>query len=122
MIKSVVHFRTLDPASKPDPSPARTYLFFGQPGEFFAVHEITAPPSFDHILPIIIDDPDVAQSAFPVATLLRVPGTDNWSSRLSSGEIAVADFPESTGPDGRQGFRSKIVACEEIFFDDQFLK
>jgi hypothetical protein len=121
-IKSVVHFRTLDPATKPDPSAGRRYLFFGQPGQFFAVHEITAAPSFDHILPIIIDAPDVAQSAFPTATPLRIPGKDNKSSRLTSGETADADFPEAIGPDGQKGVRSKIIAGDEIFFDDQFLK
>ena len=72
-IKSVVHFKTLDAASKPDPARAADTLFFGRPGEFFAVHEITAPPSFDHILPITIDDPDVAQSAFPAATAVQYP-------------------------------------------------
>ena len=59
---------------------------------------------------------------FPVATPLRIPGKDNKSSRLTSGETADADFPEATGPDGQQGVRSKIVAGDEIFFDDQFLK
>jgi len=121
-IKSVVHFKTLDATSKPDPSARRRYLFFGRPGEFFAVHEITARPSFDHILPITIDDPDVAQLAFPAATAVRVPGKDNRSSRLTSGETADADFLEATAPDGQNGFRSNIVAGDEIFFDDQFVK
>lgn len=49
-IKSVVYFQKLDPSStRPT---ALTYLFFGEHGEYWLAHLITAQPDFDQILSV----------------------------------------------------------------------
>ena len=120
-VKKVVRFAELDPSTKPDSSAGRRYLCFGLAGELFAVHEITSRPSFDQVIAITIDDPEIAKQSFPTATPLRLSGKDDQASRLKPEEVADAHLPEAIGPNGESGVGTKIVAGDEVFFDDAFL-
>lgn len=127
-VERIVHLTQLDPQTATDPAAGRRYLCFGTPGELFAVHEITTSPSFDQVIPVRIDarDSAVGDLAFPTATPLRLPGTDDEAGRLVSGEITDAHFPEAfpqaAAPGGERGVRTTIVAGDEIFFDSSFLQ
>lgn len=118
-VEGVVHTAELDPATPKDPDAGRRYLCFGQPGEFFAIHEITGAPNFDQIIELDLGDAD--KLSLPVAQPLRVPGEDTPDGRLRDGNAADGELPEAVGPNGEHGVRTTITARKEVFFDDTFL-
>ena len=119
-VESVVHIAELDPATPTDPGAGRRYLCFGQPGEFFAVHEITGAPNFDQI--IEVDLGEAGKLSLPIARPLRVPGDDKRiDGRLRDGESADAELPQTEGPNGG-GVHTTVTAGKEVFFDDTFLQ
>ncbi|HTQ19832.1 hypothetical protein, partial [Mycobacterium sp.] len=118
-VENVVHSAELDPATPKDPDAGRRYLCFGQPGEFFALHEITGAPNFDQIIEIGLGNGD--KLSLPVARPLRVPGEDTPDGRLRDGEIAKAELLQGDGHAG-EGTRLTITAAKEVFFDDTFLQ
>jgi hypothetical protein len=118
-VESVVHIAELDPATPKDPDAGRRYLCFGQPGEFFALHEITGAPSFDHI--IEIDLGAAGNLSLPIARPLRVPGEDTPDGRLQVGESADAELLQTDGSNG-EAVHTTITAGKKVFFDATFLK
>jgi hypothetical protein len=117
-VENVVHTAELNPDTPKDPGAGRRYLCFGEPGEFFALHEITGAPSFDQIIEISLDGGDVS---LPVARPLRASGEDTPDGRLRDGERATAELLPGDGG-AAEGRQLTITAGKEVFFDDAFLQ
>ena len=121
-VEKVVYSQKLDPNTKAA-TDGRHYLCFGQPGEFFAAHEITSAPSFDQIIAITISGEEAAaQVAGLEARLMTVPGADDAKSRLQAGENAEAVFLVNPMTRLAHELTASITVGDEIFFDDRFLE
>jgi len=119
-VRRVVYTQKLDPNTRADEG--RHYVCFGHDGEFFAVHQINAAPSFDQIIAADITDQNVIGEAGSAAMLVTLPGADVADSRWSAGETAEAKVRVRPGTRGERVLSAEVTAGTEVFFDDRFLQ
>ena len=127
-VERVVAFAELDVDAEPAPDRELTYLCFGRGDELYLVHEITARPSFDHVLSArLVPDSgtdqagrrladEVAGRGFDVAVPVRFRGrTDTPQSRLTAPETVEGFFFRSIGPGGVHGFLVQVETQRELY-------
>lgn len=86
-VDQIYHFRKFE--SSRSALPELQYLLFGEPGDLFVAHLITAPPDFDHVLSV--KPAGIPPSTGQSAALLRVLQKKNLlEQRLSEGESIQA--------------------------------
>jgi hypothetical protein len=129
-VRQIVGFSELDVDGSPAEDAELAYLCFGRAGRLHLVHEITARPSFDHVLTArLLPDTvtnqagqaqpdDVRTRGFEVAQPVRVSGRrDTPADRLSPGETVEGLFFRSTSSAGAHGFRVQIEVGREIYLE-----
>jgi hypothetical protein len=119
-VKRVVYTQKLDPNNPA--GEGRHYVCFGHDGEFFAVHQITAAPSFDQIIAADIADQNVIGEAGSAPMVVTLPGVDAADSRWSTGETVEAKVRVQPGTRGEHVLDTEVTAGPEVFFDDRFLQ
>ncbi|MGK5114450.1 hypothetical protein [Geodermatophilus sp. CPCC 205506] len=124
----VVHFSELV-EREPAPDAELRYLCFGPAGRLHLVHEITARPSFDHVLIARIVpgtltdmsgrplDDDVTAMSFRSAQPAEIARRDLPDTRLTSGESVTGTFRRTPPPSGLHGFSAQIEGAEEIWLE-----
>ncbi len=117
-VEKVLRFAELDPEAKPSEGQELTYLCFGDHGDLYMAHRITARPSFDHVLSFQTVDPDLADRDFHEATPVVFEGRDDSpESRLPGLDDVSAFFRQSIGPRGQHGFQTQLRIGEELYFE-----
>jgi hypothetical protein len=119
-VSNVVYAQQLDPTTTDDTG-SLNYLCFGEPGELFAAHQITSPPSFAQILSLTILDESVASQPMRRACVMIVPAADDVFSRLQPHDAPKAGFVIHPGTRGEHTVRSRITVGDEIYFDHRLL-
>ncbi len=124
----VVHFSELV-EREPAPDAELNYLCLGPAGRLRLVHEITARPSFDHVVTARIVpgslkdmagrplDDDVTAMSFRFAEPAEFARRDLPETRLTSGEIVPGTFRGTLSPSGMHGFSAQIEVAEEIWLE-----
>jgi len=114
---------------EPGPDAELSYICFGPAGRLRLVHDITARPSFDHvvtarIVPGTLTDmsgrpleDDVTAMSFRFAQPAEFARRDLPESRLTSGEIVPGTLRRTPSPSGMHGFSAQIEVAEEIWLE-----
>ena len=116
-VTNVVYFQELDTEAAHDSGRPLTYLCFGEAGDLFAAHMITARPDFDQILSVSLPESEFAELEFVYATAVEFDRHDSPDSRLKDGEAASGAFAHAIGPHGEHGFYTQVRVGGEVYFE-----
>jgi hypothetical protein len=126
-IRRIAHYRPLDPEARHDDKGELTYLCFGNAGELFLAHQITARPDFDQVLRARMvpgtvrhgPDPqapaDALAADFDFAVPVTVGRTDTPADRLTAGETADGSFFLGVSRTGVHSFTVQMEIDREIY-------
>jgi hypothetical protein len=124
----VVYFRRLVDR-EPTEGAELSYLCFGPAGRLHLAHEITARPSFDHVLAARILpgsltdmsgrplDDDISGMEFTLAQPVEFPRSDLPDSRPRAGETITGTFRQTSPPSGLHGFSARLEVVGEVWLE-----
>ncbi len=119
VVTRVVHARQFAPRTPP---PRLEYLLFGRGAERFLAHHVVAPPDFDQVLAVRVEDGSLTDEALGRGVRVGIPGRANRPvRRLKEGErvTAVLLGPGATSA-GRASVR--LSAGTELYFEEGELR
>lgn len=87
-VKRVVYAQVFGPGL--DKSDRLEYILFGREPEFFLAHVITAPPDFDQVLSVTIDNPPTPDELARGVRVSVLDRSNSASKRIREGEKLVA--------------------------------
>ena len=114
---------------EPTEDAALSYLCFGRADRLHLAHEITARPSFDHVLTARIVpgsltdmsgrplDDDVSGMEFTLAQPVEFPRRDLPDSRPRAGETITGTLHQTSPPSGMHGFSAQLEVVGEVYLE-----
>ncbi|WP_460519688.1 hypothetical protein [Flindersiella endophytica] len=128
-VRKVVRFSELDLTAEPDADRASSYLCFGQTGQLYLAHELSARPNYDHVLRVrfvpgsmtnqmgaaLADD--LTGLHFDTAQPVTFTRHDIVKQRLRPGEVVTGSFRFTSAPGGARGFTVGLEVERELYLE-----